>query len=63
MPRPTTLGVPLAARPAATDREASLGFEPEATPWEMVAPTPTLSEVLGEGGRARASLSTSAGRP
>ncbi len=47
-----TLGVHLVG-PHATDliAEASLGFELEATPWEIGAathPHPTLSEVLGE---------------
>jgi dihydrolipoamide dehydrogenase len=47
-----TLGVHLVG-PHATDliSEASLGFELEATPWEIGAathPHPTLSEVLGE---------------
>ena len=40
-------------KPHATDliAEASLGFELEATPWEIGAathPHPTLSEILGE---------------
>ena len=51
-----TLGVHLVG-PHATDliAEASLGFELEATPWEIGAathPHPTLSEVLGEAAMA-----------